>query len=360
MSDEHRSAASDERPPRHAARARAVRVERDGVVAIVTIDRPKALNALSPEVLLRARRRVRGARASARRGPRRARSSAPAVARSWRAPTSARSHRSRPRRAPRRARLGHRVAGLIESLPAPVIACVDGFALGGGLELALACDFIYATDASGFGQPEVRLGLIPGFGGTVRLPRRSVLALAKELIYTGRRIDAAAAESAGLVARRFPDRESLLAGARETVAEVAANAWTAVAHRQARARRGIRHPDRTAVELEVAGFEDAFRTEDMREGVAAFLEKREPASGALRHGDQARGRDAPGPAYRRRAGRQPVTCAYSQARPSNRTPSAPYISKWRCGPVDWPVEPTAPSCWPAVTRCPTETCTEPS
>ncbi|WP_350227364.1 enoyl-CoA hydratase/isomerase family protein [Agromyces marinus] len=174
------------------------------------------------------------------------------------------------------ARLGHRVAATIEAFPAPVIACVDGFALGGGLELALACDEIYATDASWFGQPEVRLGLIPGFGGTVRLPRAVGLPLAKELIFTGRRIDAAEAESAGLVTRRFADRDALLAGARATIAEVAENAWTAVALAKRVLVQAAGTPTAVATEAEVTGFGDAFRTDDMREGVAAFLEKREP------------------------------------------------------------------------------------
>ena len=273
MSEEHRSAASESTAPDAAGPP--VRVELDGVVAIVTIDRPKALNALSPEVLLaladafeelaRSRDAVRGVLVVGAGG------------RAFVAGADIRTIASlTPEEGAEVGRLGHRVAGLIESFPAPVIACVDGFALGGGLELALACDFIYATDASAFGQPEVRLGLIPGFGGTVRLPRAVGAALAKELIYTGRRIDAAAAESAGLVARRFPDRESLLAGARETVAEVAANAWTAVAIAKRVLVAASGTPTATAVELEVAGFEDAFRTEDMSEGVAAFLEKREP------------------------------------------------------------------------------------
>lgn len=253
----------------------AVRVERDGVVATVVIDRPGALNALSPEVLrgvdeafeqLAAERdAVRGVIVVGEGG------------RAFVAGADIRSLADlTPDEGAESARLGHRVAATIESFPAPVIACVDGFALGGGLELALACDFIYATDASAFGQPEVRLGLIPGFGGTVRLPRAVGLPMAKELIYTGRRIDAATAESAGLVARRFPDRESLLDGARETIAEVAENAWTAVALAKRVLVAASGTPTAVASELEVEGFADAFRTDDMREGVAAFLGKRAP------------------------------------------------------------------------------------
>jgi enoyl-CoA hydratase len=268
MSDEQRSTTPD-------AAAPPVRVERDGAVALVTIDRPKALNALSPEVL--------GALADAFEELALAGDAVRGVllvgagGRAFVAGADIRTLATlTPEQGSETGRLGHRVAGLIESLPAPVIACVDGFALGGGLEIALACDFIYATDASWFGQPEVRLGLIPGFGGTVRLPRAVGVALAKELIYTGRRIDARAAESAGLIARRFPDREAMLAGARDTVAEIAANAWTAVAIAKRVLVAASGTPTATATDLEVAGFEDAFRTEDMREGVTAFLEKREP------------------------------------------------------------------------------------
>lgn len=252
-----------------------VRIERDGIVASVVIDRPKALNALSPAVLaaladafeeLSAERdAVRGVLLIGEGG------------RAFVAGADIRALAElSPEEGAEAARLGHRVAAAIEAFPAPVIACVDGFALGGGLEMALACDLIYATDASSFGQPEVRLGLIPGFGGTVRLPRAVGLSMAKELIFTGRRIDAATAEQAGLIARRFPDRAAMLEGARTTIAEVAENAWTAVALAKRVLVEAAGTPTQQASDLEVAGFEDAFRTEDMREGVAAFLEKREP------------------------------------------------------------------------------------
>jgi enoyl-CoA hydratase len=252
-----------------------VRIERDGIVALVVIDRPKALNALSPDVLRSLADAFEELRAEgdAVRG-------VLVVGDGGRAFVAGADIRSlstlTPEEGAEASRLGHRVAAAIEAFPAPVIACVDGFALGGGLELALACDLIYATDASWFGQPEVRLGLIPGFGGTVRLPRAVGLATAKELIFTGRRIDAATAEASGLVARRFADRDALLAGARATVDEVAENAWTAVALAKRVLVEGAGTPTATATDLEVAGFADAFRTEDMREGVAAFVEKREP------------------------------------------------------------------------------------
>jgi enoyl-CoA hydratase len=127
------------------------------------------------------------------------------------------------------ARSMHAVTLALETLPVPVIACVDGYALGGGCELALAADFIYATERAQFGQPEVNLGLVPGFGGSVRLQQRIGLGVARELIYTGRRIDAGEAQRLGLVNRVLPTREELLSAAAETIREIATKAPTAVA-----------------------------------------------------------------------------------------------------------------------------------
>ena len=253
----------------------AVRVERDGQVAVVTIDRPASLNALSVSVLSELEHAFseladdpRGARGVLLVG---------AGGRAFVAGADIRGLASRtPEEATEVAELGHRVAAAIEAFPAPVIACVDGFALGGGLEMALACDLIYATDASSFGQPEVKLGLIPGFGGTVRLPRAVGAARAKELIYSGRRIGIEEAVASGLVARRFDDRDALLAGARETIAAIAVNSATAVGLAKRVLVAAAGQPTEVASRLEVEGFEDAFRTDDMREGVSAFLEKREP------------------------------------------------------------------------------------
>jgi enoyl-CoA hydratase len=252
-----------------------VKVARDGGLATVTIDRPKALNALSPDVLeaLVAAFASLAGEGAAVRGV----ILTGAGGRAFVAGADIRAMSElSAEEAADLARLGHAAAAAIEAFPAPVIAAVDGFALGGGLELAMACDLVYATDASQFGQPEVHLGLIPGFGGTVRLPRLVGPALARELIYTGRRIGTEEAFAAGLVAKRFADRDALLAGARETIAEVEQNSWTAVALAKRVLTDAAGTPTATATELEVAGFQDAFETDDMREGVAAFLGKREP------------------------------------------------------------------------------------
>ncbi|WP_127793896.1 enoyl-CoA hydratase/isomerase family protein [Agromyces sp. LHK192] len=257
----------------------AVRLERDGTLVSVVIDRPKSLNALSPEVLGELERVV--AEVSALTGGPDGVTGVVLVGEGGRAFVAGADIRAMssftPEEGERTARAGHAVAAAIEALPVPVIACVDGFALGGGLELALACDFIYATDASRFGQPEVRLGLIPGFGGTVRLPKVVGPAVAKELIYTGRQVAAEEAERIGLVARRFADREALLAGARETLELIATNSPAAVGLAKRVLVEASGTPTAAAVEIEIAGFEDAFRTEDHDEGIAAFLEKRDPS-----------------------------------------------------------------------------------
>ena len=256
----------------------AVRVERDANVAIVVIDRPAALNALSASVLEELETaftaladevpEIRGVLLVGEGG------------RAFVAGADIRAMTAlTPEEAAELSRRGHRTAAAIEALPAPVIACVDGYALGGGLEMALACDLIYATDASTFGQPEVKLGLIPGFGGTVRLPRAVGLARAKELIYSGRRIGIDEALDSGLVARSFADRAALIDGARATIDLIATNSPTAVGIAKRVLVEAAGRPTDVASDLEVGAFEDAFRTEDMREGVAAFLEKREPRFG---------------------------------------------------------------------------------
>jgi len=173
--------------------------------------------------------------------------------------------------------LGHAIGELIERLSKPVIAAVHGFALGGGCELALACDFIYATPKSRFGQPEVNLGVMCGFGGTQRLPRRIPPGRAMELILTGDLIDAEEALRLGLVNKILPDRAALLAEAKATVAKIAQKGPQAVAA----SRRAVRRTDELSLsagnELEQQLFASLFATHDQKEGMQAFLAKRPPA-----------------------------------------------------------------------------------
>ncbi|NUT96556.1 MAG: enoyl-CoA hydratase [Saccharothrix sp.] len=172
--------------------------------------------------------------------------------------------------------LGQRVTRLIEEAPFPVVAAVDGYALGGGCEIVLACDFAYATGNAVFGQPEVVLGLIPGFGGCVRLQRLVGPAVARELVYTGRHVDAEEALRLGLVTAVFDDRHAMLTAAHATLRRIAGNSPVAVSLAKAvlNGVRGRTVPE--GLDVELAAFREAFTTDDMREGTTAFLAKRPP------------------------------------------------------------------------------------
>jgi len=170
--------------------------------------------------------------------------------------------------------LGHRVFDGLAGLPFPVIAAVNGFALGGGCELALACDLIYASNNAKFGQPEVGLGVIPGFDGTARLTRRVGVARAKELIFTGYAIRADAAKEMGLVLDVFtPD--ALLAKVEAIAKTIASKGPLAVAQAKRVIDAGQDASLSTAGALEQQAFAALFGTQDRSEGMRAFLEKRE-------------------------------------------------------------------------------------
>jgi len=168
---------------------------------------------------------------------------------------------------------GHAVGDALESAPFPSIAAVNGFALGGGCELAMACDFIYASDKAKFGQPEVNLGVIPGFGGTQRLARRVGLGKARELCYTGDVIGAEEALRIGLVNAVYP-LEELLPAAREVAKKIATKGPLAIAQCKRVIGRGADLPLERASELEAQAFALLFGTSDQREGMKAFIEKR--------------------------------------------------------------------------------------
>jgi enoyl-CoA hydratase len=173
-------------------------------------------------------------------------------------------------------RLGHRVLASLEELHVPTIAAVNGFALGGGCELACACDWIYAAERARFGQPEVNLGLIPGFGGTSRLPRRVGIGWARELVMSGEPIGADIAERIGLVNRVFEDPDSLLEAALKAGETIAAKGPLAVARAKWLLHESPDADLRVAHALEQAAFGAIFATQDRDEGMAAFLEKRDP------------------------------------------------------------------------------------
>ena len=161
----------------------------------------------------------------------------------------------------------------IENLPQPVIAAVNGYALGGGCELACACDFRYAAENAKFGQPEVGLGITPGFGGTQRLTRVVGRGHAKELIYTGGMIDAEKAKAIGLVNEVFP-QEELMPAAVKLAKKIAKNAPIAVQLSKAAINRGINCDVVTGIAYEAEVFGLCFSTADQKEGMAAFCEKR--------------------------------------------------------------------------------------
>jgi enoyl-CoA hydratase len=249
-----------------------VRVEREDGVAVLTIDRQEKLNALDPQVTEEIGQALLELEAE---GPR-AIIVTGAGERSFvaGADISAMSVMS-PLEAKRFSEIGHAAMALLDRSPVPTIAAVNGYALGGGCEVALACDVRIAAENATFGFPEVSLGILPGMGGTQRLPRLIGGALAKELIFTGRRIGAEEAREIGLVNRVVPQGEALKV-AREVAAEIAANAPLAVRHAKSATNRAMDVDLVSGLEYEADQFALLFATEDAREGMGAFAERRKP------------------------------------------------------------------------------------
>jgi enoyl-CoA hydratase/carnithine racemase len=164
----------------------------------------------------------------------------------------------------------------LERLPKPVVAAVRGFALGGGLELALACDFRYLAEDARVGVPEIKLGIYPGAGGTQRLPRLIGIAKARDLISTGRHVRSAEALSIGLADRVVPT-DQLAEVAMEAARELAKGPTVAIGAAKRAINGGYGRSLKKGLQLEAEGFLQCLGTEDAREGLAAFLEKREAA-----------------------------------------------------------------------------------
>jgi enoyl-CoA hydratase len=250
-----------------------VQLAHEGPVSTLTVQRPSVLNALNVEVLVALKRAVEEVRAKpdARvlivtgAGEKAFVAGADIAAMKGIGLPEARAFASK----------GHAAMDAIASLGIPVIAAVNGFALGGGCELALACDFIYASERARFGLPEVNLGIMPGFGGTQRLARRVSVGVARELIYTGNIIDAAEALRIGLVNRVFaPDQ--LLSETKKTAQLIAAKAPYALGQAKRVIGEGLDNTLRDGNEIELEAFVECFKTADKEEGVTAFLEKRAP------------------------------------------------------------------------------------
>lgn len=169
--------------------------------------------------------------------------------------------------------LGHRVFTLIETIEKPVIAAINGFALGGGCELAMACDIRLASEKAQLGQPEVSLGITPGYGGTQRLARLVGTGKAKQLVFTGQKIKAAEAYRIGLVDEIFPP-EALMEEAVKMAQTIAANAPLAVRYAKIQINQSLQINNDIATTVEAGLFGLCYATRDQKEGMGAFLEKR--------------------------------------------------------------------------------------
>jgi len=247
-------------------------LERDGDVATLRIDRPRALNSLDADTLLELRGHVHAlAREPARvvlvtsAGDRVFVAGADIAAMSKMTPEEARTF----------SELGHETFDALEALPSLQVAVVQGAALGGGCELLLSCDLAIASEKARFGQPETNLGLLPGFGGCSRLVRRIGVAPARDLVYSGRMIEAQEALRWGLV-NRVVAHDELASAAARWAAELAARPPLAVRRAKVAMAAAEVADARSAARVEIEGFASVFASEDGREGLAAFLEKRTP------------------------------------------------------------------------------------
>lgn len=247
-----------------------IRYEKNGNIGIATINRPEALNALNSTVISELEQLISEVEKDAKLGA----FIITGEGRSFVAGADIGEQSTMDVAAGRK--WGQRGSALfrrIEKLEIPTIAAVNGFALGGGCELALACDIILASEKAKFGQPEVGLGITPGFSGTQRLPRRVGVAKAKELIFSGKQIGAEEAKRIGLVNEVYA-AEELLNKAVEMAKSFTANAPIAVKYSKACIDRGMQMDIDNGIALENELFAMCFATEDQKEGMGAFLEKR--------------------------------------------------------------------------------------
>jgi enoyl-CoA hydratase len=243
-----------------------IHVARDEGVAVVTIDRQDALNALDVGTLTDLRDRLRELAGD---GDVRAVVLTGAGERAFVAGADIKYMSGLDReQAARWGALGHEAATLLETMPKPAIAAINGFALGGGCELALACDLRYASSRAKLGQPEIDLAIVPGWGGTQRLARVCGIGVAKDLILTGRTIDAAEALRVGLVSEIA---DPVLDRALETARELATKSPAALV-----VAKRLVNASPSSLELEVEEFGALFDGAEAKEGLAAFVEKRSP------------------------------------------------------------------------------------
>ncbi len=249
-------------------------IEREGPLVVLTLNRPDKLNALNLELITELEAAVTtlandasiGCAILTGAGEKAFAAGADIAEMLDLTPEQARSFSA----------LGHAAGAKMERSPFPYIGAVNGFTFGGGCELALACDFLYASDKAKLGQPEVNLGIIPGFGGTQRLARRVGIARARELCYTGDTIGADEALRIGLVNAVVPHAE-LMTKVREVAMKISKKGRVAIAQCKRVLTQGEGLPLEAANALETQAFAALFGTADRREGMAAFLEKRPAA-----------------------------------------------------------------------------------
>jgi enoyl-CoA hydratase/carnithine racemase len=247
--------------------------ERDGAVAIVTINRPKVLNALNAQTLDELYRVIVELKQDERArvviltgaGDKSFVAGADINELAVQTPTSGREH----------ALAGQHVLDAIENMGKPVIAAINGYALGGGCELAMACTLRIAADTAKLGQPEITLGLLPGYAGTQRLPRLVGTGKALEMILTGALVGAEEAQRIGLVNRVVP-AALLMVEARKLADQLATSAPIAMRYIISAVNKGVEMPFAEACQYEATLFGLIASTDDMREGTTAFLEKRKP------------------------------------------------------------------------------------
>jgi enoyl-CoA hydratase len=248
-------------------------LEKENKLATVTVNRPQVLNALGFEVLHELKRMLLELKADPEvkaviltgAGEKAFIAGADVAAMSKLGPLEARKYIV----------LGHEIFDIIDSMPKPVIAAANGFTLGGGLELSLACDFIYASENARFGLPEITLGIIPGWGGTQRLPLLIGPAMAKELIYTGRVIDASEAKAIGLVNRVLP-AEGFLPAVKEMAQAIVSKSAVALSMAKTAVYAFQEGGGAAGRTVEIQSISLCFASRDQKEGMAAFLEKRKP------------------------------------------------------------------------------------
>ena len=249
-----------------------VKVEVQDAVAVVTIDRPKALNALNPDVLNELKAAFEGldqntVRCVVLTGAGDKSFVAGADIGSMSTMTKAEGEAF--------GKMGNDIFLMIENYPLPVIAAINGFALGGGNELAMSCDIRICSDNAVFGQPEVGLGITPGFGGTQRLGRVVSMGMAKQLVYSGLNIDANEALRIGLVNAVYP-QEELMPAVLKLAGKIAKNSPIAVRNCKKAMNEGISLPMEEAVVVEEKLFGDCFETHDQVEGMQCFLSREKP------------------------------------------------------------------------------------